>query len=98
MTHPPSIPIIVNLAAPADPEAVADARERVLSRLQGELTAAELEAVVTFERLPAIALSATAHVMFILLEMPEVASIERDREFLPPEASPSTFSSGPASQ
>ena len=94
----PPLPIIVNLAAPADPDAIAEARERVLVRLRAEISAEELNAVTTFDQLPAIALSATAQVIFILLQMPEVASIERDPVFPPPQASPSTFSSGPASQ
>ena len=85
------VPIIVNLATDADPEAIAAARTRVLDRLREALTAEALEAVVTYGNFPAIALSATGDVIVLLLEMPEVASIERDREFAPEDDAPSTF-------
>lgn len=84
---PEPIPIIVNLAVDVaegslpDSAVIAAARAPVMERLQETLSAEDFAAVRTFENLPAIALSAEPHVIALLLALPEVVSIEADREF-----------------
>ena len=99
MEHPDAapgnaLPIIVNLAvgqtaggsaAQTDQDAIAAVRTAVMDRLREVLSAADLAAVRTFEHFPAIALSVSPDVLALLMEMPEVASIERDRELMPLE-------------
>ena len=81
------IPVIVNLALDAaeggqvNGGAIATVRAAVMARLEEALHPDEFAAIRTFENLPAIAFSADAQVIALLLAMPEVASIEADREF-----------------
>lgn len=85
--QPEPIPVIVNLAVDMDEGSLADSaviaavRAPVMERLQETLSAEDLAAVRTFENLPAIALSAEPQVIALLLALPQVASIEADREF-----------------
>ena len=85
--RPEPIPIIVNLAVDvaegslADSAVIAAVRAPVMERLQETLSPEDFAAVRTFENLPAIALSAEPHVIALLLALPEVVSIEADREF-----------------
>ena len=85
--RPEPIPVIVNLAVDvaegsfADSAVIAAVRAPVMERLQETLSAEDFAAVRTFENLPAIALSAEPHVIALLLALPEVVSIEADREF-----------------
>lgn len=82
------IPVIVNLAVDvgegnlADSAVIAAVRAPVMERLQETLSPDDFAAVRTFENLPAIALSAEPQVIALLLALPQVASIEADREFL----------------
>ena len=84
-------PIIVNLAlgegsvaeGDAGDDALAAATARVMERLKAAMPAEELAEVRTFRFLPAIALSADGALMARLLAMPEVQSIELDRELQP---------------
>ena len=84
--RPEPIPVIVNLAVDvaegslADSAVIAAVRAPVMERLQETLSAEDFAAVRTFENLPAIALSAEPHVIALLLALPEVVSIEADRE------------------
>ena len=86
--RPEPTSIIVNLAveagegSPPDSAVIAAARAPVMERLRETLSAEDFAAVRTFENLPAIALSAESHVIALLLTLPQVASIEADREFL----------------
>ena len=83
--------IIVNLAvgegAGADSDeskdSIAAATDRVMERLKAAMSAEDLAAVQTFGSLPAMALSADGALIARLLAMPEVASIELDRELQP---------------
>ncbi len=85
--RPEPIPIIVNLAvevgegSPADSAVIAAVRAPVMERLHEMLSAEDFAAVRTFENLPAIALSGELRVIALLLTLPQVASIEADREF-----------------
>ena len=85
------VPIIVNLAADADPEAIADVRERVMERLREEMTAEEFDAIRTYANFPLISLSADGDLIVLLLSLPEVTSIEPDHEFTLADDAPSTF-------
>ncbi|MDD9985403.1 MAG: hypothetical protein OXQ31_03940 [Spirochaetaceae bacterium] len=86
--RPEPIPVIVNLAVDVgegslgDSAVIAAVRAPVIERLQETLSAEDFAAVRTFENLPAIALSAEPKVIALLLALPQVASIEADREFL----------------
>ena len=81
------LPIIVNLvvdeAADAGDGALAAVTARVVERLKEAMRAEDLAAVQTFGSLPAIALPADGALMARLLAMPEVQSIELDRELQP---------------
>ena len=85
--RPEPIPIIVNLAVEVgegsldDSAAIAAVRAPVMERLRETLSPEDLAAVRTFENLPAIALSAEPQLIALLLALPQVASIEADREF-----------------
>ena len=81
------LPIIVNLvvdeAADAGDGALAAVTARVMERLKETMQSGDLAAVQTFGSLPAIALPADGALMARLLAMPEVQSIELDRELQP---------------
>ena len=85
------LPIIVNLAVGEGSGAGGDAGEhgiaavtaRVMERLKAAMPAEDLAAVQTFGSLPAMALSADGALIARLLAMPEVVSIELDRELQP---------------
>ena len=85
------LPIIVNLALGEDSVAQGDAggdtlaavTARVMERLKAAMPAEDLAGVRTFGFLPAIALSADGALIARLLAMPEVQSIELDRELQP---------------
>ena len=85
------LPIIVNLAVGEGSGASGDAGEdgiaavtaRVMERLKAAMPAGDLAAVQTFGSLPAMALSADGPLIARLLAMPEVVSIELDRELQP---------------
>ena len=76
--------IIVNLAVDggtgASGSSVAAVTARVMKRLEAAMPAEEFAAVRTFNLFPAIALSADGELLARILAMPEVVSIERDRE------------------
>ena len=81
------LPLIVTLqigegteAEPGD-DPVTAVTARVMKRLETVMSAEDLAAVRTFSVLPIIALSADRDLIVRLLSMPEVASVERDREF-----------------
>ncbi|MCY4452548.1 MAG: hypothetical protein OXC01_11420 [Immundisolibacterales bacterium] len=80
------LPIIVNLAV-GDGSGTG-AAARVMERLAAIMPAGELAAVRTFSLFPVIALDADGELIARLLEMPEVASIERDHELRRPEPQP----------
>ena len=88
---PDRLPVIVHLsvgdgpgtAQPADSETIAEATARVMDRLRAAMPAEEFAGVRTFSFFPAIALSADGDLLMLLLDAPEVASIERDRELGP---------------
>ena len=80
------LPIIVNLAVGDGPGK--EAAARVMERLEAIMPADELAAVRTFSLFPVIALDADGELIARLLEMPEVASIERDHELRRPEPQP----------
>ena len=85
------LPIIVNLAVGEGSGASGDSGEgtiaavtaRVMERLKAAMPAGDLAAVQTFGSLPAMALSADGALIARLLAMPEVVSIELDRELQP---------------
>ena len=85
------LPIIVNLAVGEGSGAEGDAGDdthaavtaRVMERLKAAMPAEDLAEVRTFGFLPAIALSADGALIARLLAMPEVQSIELDRELQP---------------
>ena len=77
-----------------------------MERLKAEMSEEDLAAVRTFTFFPAIALFADRDLIFLLLSMPEVMSIERDHEIrtlgdasleleLPPDLMPAPSESGP---
>ena len=77
------LPIIVHLLAGEESESddsIAAVTSRVMERLKAEMSEEDLAAVRTFNFFPAIALSADRDLIFLLLSMPEVMSIERDHE------------------
>ena len=77
------LPIIVNLRAGEETgsdDSIAAVTTRVMERLKAEMSEEDLAAVRTFSFFPAIALSADRDLIFLLLSMPEVVSIERDHE------------------
>ena len=84
------LPLIVTLQVGEGTEAehgddpVAAVTARVMKRLETMMSAEDLAAVRTFSVLPIIALSADRDLIVRLLSMPEVASVERDREFRTP--------------
>ena len=87
---PGKLPLIVTLQVGEGTEAehgddpVAAVTARVMKRLETVMSAEDLAAVRTFSVLPIIALSADRDLIVRLLSMPEVASVERDREFRTP--------------
>ena len=87
---PGKLPLIVTLQVGEDTEAehgddpVAAVTARVMKRLETMMSAEDLAAVRTFSVLPIIALRADRDLIVQLLSMPEVASVERDREFRTP--------------
>ena len=81
------LPIIVHLLAGEATESdvsIAAATSRVMERLEAVMSEEDLAAVLTFTFFPAIAFSADRDLVFLLLSMPEVMSIERDHEILTP--------------
>ncbi len=81
--EPDKLPIIVHLRAGEETgsdESIAAVTSRVMERLEAEMAEEDLAAVRTFNFFPAIALSAGGDLIFLLLSMPEVISIERDHE------------------
>ena len=83
---PGKLPIIVNLAVGGG--SGTEAAARVMERLEAIMPADELAAVRTFSLFPVIALDADGELIARLLAMPEVTSIERDRELRLPEPQP----------
>ena len=85
-----TLPLIVTLRIDEGTEAergddpVAAVTARVMMRLEAVMPAKDLAAVRTFSVLPIIALSADRDLIFELLAMPEVVSVERDSEFRMP--------------
>lgn len=81
--------IVVNLAVGEDADAgsetdsVSAVTTRVMKELKSAMTAEDLGRVRTFGALPIIALIADGALIARLLAMPEVLSVERDREFTP---------------
>lgn len=85
--------VIVNLVVDRDagddvptPEAIAVVRDRFLDRLRTRLNPEDMDSIRTFAFLPAVALAADGDLLVDLLAMPEVGSVERDRELMPLEA------------
>ena len=77
------LPIIVHLLASEETgseNSIAAVTARVMERLKAEMSEEDLAAVRTFNFFPAIALSAGRDLIFLLLSLPEVMSIERDHE------------------
>ena len=77
------LPIIVHLLIGdgADSGSAIDTvTARVMERLAAEMPDEDLAGVRTFTFFPAVALSADGDLILRLLSMPEVMSIERDRE------------------
>ena len=77
------LPVIVHLLAGGETgsdDSLAAVTSRVMERLEAEMSEGDLAAVRTFTFFPAIALSADRDLIFLLLSMPEVMSIERDHE------------------
>ena len=107
---PAKLPVIVNLLAREETgsdDSIAAVTTRVMERLAAEMSEEDLAAVRTFTFFPAIALSADRDLLFLLLSMPEVMSIERDQELralddasleleLPPVLTPAPSESEPA--
>ena len=103
------LPIIVHLLAGGETgsdDSIAAVTSRVMERLEAEMSEEDLAAVRTFTFFPAIALSADRDLIFLLLSMPEVMSIERDHEIrtlgdasleleLPPDLMPAPSESEP---
>ena len=83
---PGKLPIIVNLAVGDGPGTEESAR--VMARLEAVMPADEFAAVRTFSLFPVIALDADGELIARILAMPEVASIERDRELRLPKPQP----------
>ena len=83
---PEKLPILGNLAVGEGSGTRAAAR--VMERLAAIMPPDELAAVRTFNLFPVIALDASGELIARLLAMPEVASIERDREIRLPEPQP----------
>ena len=85
-----TLPLIVTLRIDGGTEAergddpVAAVTARVMKRLEAVMPAEDLAAVRTFGVLPIIALSEDRDLIFELLAMPEVVSVERDSEFRMP--------------
>ena len=80
---PDKLPIIVHLLAGEEEgsgDSIAAVTSRVTERLEVEMSKEDLASVRTFTFFPAIALSADRDLIFMLLSMPEVISIERDHE------------------
>lgn len=79
--------IVVNLAvdegAGSEANPVAAATARVMKELKTAMPPEDLAAVRTFGALPVLALTADGATIARLLAMPEVASVERDRELAP---------------
>ena len=77
------LPVIVHLLAGGETgsdDSIAAVTSRVMECLAAEMSEEDLAAVRTFTFFPAIALSADRDLLFLLLSMPEVISIERDHE------------------
>ena len=77
------LPVIVHLLAGEETgsdDSIATVTTRVMERLGAEMSEEDLAAVRTFTFFPIIALSADRDLIFLLLTMPEVISIERDHE------------------
>ena len=81
--------IVVNLAigdgagAGSEADAVAAVTARVIKELRTAMSPEGLAAVRTFGSLPVLALPADGTLIARLLAMPEVESVERDRELAP---------------
>ena len=77
------LPIIVNLLVGEEvgsEDTIAAVTTRVMERLRAKMSDEDLAAIRTFTFFPVIALSADQDLIFRLLSMPEVISIERDHE------------------
>lgn len=78
-----AIPILVTLAT-EEGEALAVTRERVLAHLREVMSAKAFAAIRVYVALPVVALSATPEVVALLLNHPDVHSLEADRSFSHP--------------
>lgn len=72
-------PILVTLVA-EEGEALATGRERVLGQLRSVMCVDAFSTVRVYETLPIVALNATPKVVALLLTLPEVRHIERDKD------------------
>ena len=75
--------IVVNLAVGAGSGPIAAATARVMEEVKAAMPAEDLATVRTFGSLPVLALSADGALIARLLALPEVESIEQDRELAP---------------
>ena len=88
---PAELPVVVHLAVgdgpgagnSAEGESIAAATARVMERLKAAMPAEEFARVRSFGFFPAISLAADGALLLLLLDVSEVASVERDCELAP---------------